>query len=155
MTYTPTKTDTFTKTATRTPTPTETNTRTATETLTPSPTRTNTPTATETVTPSPTKTNTSTATETMIPTYTLTIISIHGTVARNPDKATYNFGEVVEITAKSDEGWAFDAWSGDATGSTPTISVTMDGNRTVTANCIRNRYSLFLPLIVVHANEYP
>jgi hypothetical protein len=155
MTHTPTKTDTFTKTATRTPTPTETNTRTATETLTPSPTRTNTPTATKTMTPSPTKTNTPTATETMIPTYTLTIISIHGTVARNPDKATYNFGEVVEITAKSDEGWAFDTWSGDATGSTPTISVTMDGNRTVTANYIRNRYPLFLPLIVVNANEYP
>ena len=63
-------------------------------------------------------------------------------VTRDPDKPDYTSGEVVELTARPDAGWAFDTWSGDASGSTPVISVTMDGNRTVTANYIR-RYSMF------------
>ena len=148
-TFTPSKTYTPTKTATKTLTPTETDTPTATETLTPSPTRTNTPTKTATRTPTPTATNTPTATATLVPTYILTILSDHGIVTRNPDKAGYTSGEVVELTARPAAGWAFDSWSGDAVGSSPVISVTMNGNRTVTAHYVR-RYSVFLPLIMTH-----
>jgi hypothetical protein len=67
-------------------------------------------------------------------TYTLTITSDHGTVAKNPDKATYTYGEVVQLTATSTPGWSFDHWSGDAAGTANLVSVTMNGNKTVTAN---------------------
>ena len=148
-TFTPSKTNTPTKTATKTLTPTETNTPSATATDTFTPSKTNTPTKTATRTPTPTATNTPTATATLVPTYILTILSDHGIVTRNPDKASYTSGEVVELTARPAAGWAFDTWSGDAIGSTPVISVTMDRNRTVTANYI-HRYSMFLPLIMAH-----
>ncbi len=147
LTPSPTRTNTPTATASLTPSPTRTNTPTATASLTPSPTRTNTPTATASLTPSPTETKTSTATATLIPTYMLTIISNHGTVARIPDKPIYTSGEVVQLIAQADAGWAFESWSGDATDTTLTISVAMDGNKTITANYIQNLYKLSLPLI--------
>ncbi len=76
------------------------------------------------------------------PEYILTIISDHGTVALNPDKATYTEGETVELTATPDAGWDFDSWSGDATGSDNPVMVTMDGNKTVTANYVLHEYVL-------------
>ena len=147
MTPSPTRTNTPTATASMTSSPTRTNTPTATASMTPSPTRTNTPTATASRTPSPTETNTPTATETLIPTYVLTTISNHGTVARIPDKANYTSGEVVQLIAQADAGWTFESWSGDATDTTLTISVTMDSNKTITANYIQNLHKLLLPLI--------
>jgi uncharacterized repeat protein (TIGR02543 family) len=74
--------------------------------------------------------------------YTLTITSLHGTVAKNPDKATYTYGEVVQLTATPDVGWSFANWTGDATGTVNPVSVTMNGNKSVTANYTQNAYTL-------------
>ncbi len=38
----------------------------------------------------------------------------NGSVAKDPDKATYNDGEAVKQTATPVAGWAFSGWSGDA-----------------------------------------
>lgn len=65
--------------------------------------------------------------------YTLTVLSEHGTVTKNPEKTAYTHGESVELTATPAAGWHFDHWEGDLTGTTNPASITMDGNKTVTA----------------------
>ncbi|WP_041928056.1 InlB B-repeat-containing protein [Mesotoga prima] len=76
-------------------------------------------------------------------TYTLTVSSVgQGTVTKNPDKATYTHGEVVQLTANPDSGWNFDSWSGDLTGSTNPVNITMDGNKSITANFSEITYSI-------------
>ncbi|HRV02301.1 MAG TPA: hypothetical protein P5539_11470 [Mesotoga sp.] len=71
-------------------------------------------------------------------TYSLTTNVIgQGTVTKNPDKATYTHGEVVQLTANPSAGWAFDTWSGDLSGSANPANLTMNGNKTVTANFVR------------------
>jgi len=74
--------------------------------------------------------------------YSLTNISIRGAVAKNPDKATYHYGDVVQLTAAADAGWSFANWTGDLTGSVNPGSVTIQGNTTVTATFTQNEYML-------------
>jgi uncharacterized repeat protein (TIGR02543 family) len=75
--------------------------------------------------------------------YTLSItISGNGTVTREPDKATYQSGEVVKLTAVPDVGWTFVLWFGDLTGSDNPATITMDGNKSVTAYFAENQYIL-------------
>ncbi len=71
-------------------------------------------------------------------TYTLTTNVVgQGTVTKNPDKSKYNHGEVVQLTANPSAGWAFNTWSGDLNGSANPANLTMNGNKTVTANFVR------------------
>ena len=77
-----------------------------------------------------------------INTYTLTITSVNGTVTKNPDQANYNHGSTVELTAAPSAGYTFTGWSGDATGSANPLTVTMDGNKNITANFAINTYTL-------------
>ncbi len=69
--------------------------------------------------------------------YTLTI-NINptgsGSPTKNPDKATYVYGEQVQLTATANQGYTFNNWSDDASGSANPISITMNGNKTVTAH---------------------
>ncbi|WP_367363485.1 PEGA domain-containing protein [Mesotoga sp.] len=75
--------------------------------------------------------------------YTLSVSTIgQGTVTKNPDKATYTHGEVVQLTANPDSGWNFDSWSGDLTGSTNPVNITMDQNKTITGNFSEITYSI-------------
>lgn len=57
-----------------------------------------------------------------------------GSVDIDPDKSTYTCGEEVTLTATPDPGWAFTGWSGDASGTNPMITVTMDRAKSITAN---------------------
>ena len=57
-----------------------------------------------------------------------------GSVVKSPDKAAYGYGDVVQLTAAANSGYTFSNWSGDAGGSTNPISITINGNKTVTAN---------------------
>jgi uncharacterized repeat protein (TIGR02543 family) len=69
-------------------------------------------------------------------TYTLTTAaspSAGGSIGRSPDAATYASGTVVTLTANPALGYHFVNWSGDLTGSTNPTTVTMTGNKTVTA----------------------
>ena len=45
----------------------------------------------------------------------------------------YNSGTQVTITASSASDWEFDHWSGDASGTSPTIVLTMDSDKDITA----------------------
>lgn len=67
--------------------------------------------------------------------YTLTINTEgSGSVIKDPDQITYSYGTDVLLTAVADPGWAFDHWSGDLSGSANPSTITMDGDKTVTAN---------------------
>lgn len=67
-------------------------------------------------------------------TYTLTVnTNGSGSVSRNPTNSVYPGGSTVTLTALPADGWAFSSWSGDATGSSNPINVTMDANKSVTA----------------------
>ncbi|WP_200506414.1 InlB B-repeat-containing protein [Adhaeribacter terrigena] len=66
--------------------------------------------------------------------YSLTITENgSGTVAKTPNQATYTSGSVVSLTATPDPGFRFDGWSGDITGTTNPVNVTMNGNKSITA----------------------
>ena len=56
-----------------------------------------------------------------------------GTVTKSPSANYYAPKTAVQLTAKANEGWKFVGWEGDATGSTETISVTMDKEKSVVA----------------------
>ena len=69
--------------------------------------------------------------------YTLTVSpnpSAAGLTTKNPNKSTYVQGEQVSLTATANNGYAFSNWTGGATGSSNPVSITMNGNKTVTAN---------------------
>ncbi len=70
-------------------------------------------------------------------TYTLTINILPqgaGTVSFNPSGGVYAAGTQVTLTATANSGYQFSYWSGDALGNNSTVVVTMDSNKTVTAN---------------------
>jgi len=77
----------------------------------------------------------------VINTYTLTLATVgNGTAVASPSQATYNHGTVVQLTATPATNWNFDFWSGDASGSTNPLSVTMDANKSITANFGQRNY---------------
>ena len=67
-------------------------------------------------------------------TYNLTI-SINGQGTINPSEGIYEHdsGTQVSINVSPISGWDFDHWSGDATGTSPTIVITMNSDKNVTA----------------------
>jgi len=66
--------------------------------------------------------------------YTLTTQVVgSGTVSAVPDQPSYACGSTVQLTATAGAGFAFDQWTGDASGSTNPLTALMDGNRTITA----------------------
>ncbi|WP_298767444.1 T9SS type A sorting domain-containing protein [uncultured Polaribacter sp.] len=66
---------------------------------------------------------------------TLTITATNGSVSTNPSpvNGTYDDGTVVTLTATPDAGYQFDGWSGDVTGTTNPLDITMDADKSVTA----------------------
>jgi agmatine deiminase len=69
------------------------------------------------------------------PQYTLTTNTVgQGGVTLNPPGGTYDEGTVVTLTAVPAAGWQFDYWSGDLSGSQNPINITMNADKTVTAN---------------------
>ena len=72
--------------------------------------------------------------------YTLTMaVDPTGGGTTNPavGSHTYPENEVVTLTATPALGYHFVEWTGDASGTNPTASVTMDGGKSVTANFAR------------------
>ena len=67
-------------------------------------------------------------------TYTLNVTATNGTVVKTPNQVTYNHGTTVLLTATPNAGYVFSSWSGDATGSTNPLTVTMNANKNITAN---------------------
>jgi uncharacterized protein (TIGR02145 family)/uncharacterized repeat protein (TIGR02543 family) len=73
-------------------------------------------------------------------TYTLTVGTVSsngargGSVSRNPSKTAYDAGESVIVTATPDSNYKFTEWSGAASGTANPITITMNGDKTLTAN---------------------
>ncbi|MEB1808188.1 MAG: InlB B-repeat-containing protein [Bacillaceae bacterium] len=66
--------------------------------------------------------------------YTLTkVTNGSGTIRSSSNSNAYTDGEIVTLTATPDRGWEFTRWSGDASGTNPTTTVKMDGNKRVEA----------------------
>ena len=68
-------------------------------------------------------------------------------VTRNPDKATYVYGDVVQLTAVPQPGWTFTGWTGAVTSTSPTVSLTMFKTESVTAHFKQDTYGLTLNVI--------
>ena len=80
--------------------------------------------------------------------YTLTVSTVgNGSVDIDPNQATYNYGDMVDLTADADPGWTFDHWSGDLTGSTNPDSLMITGNMSVTAYFTQDEYTLTVATI--------
>ena len=77
-----------------------------------------------------------TANFTLIPvvTYTLNVTALNGIVSKSPIQTAYNSGAQVVLTATPATGYQFSGWSGDASGSTNPLTVTMNGNKNISAN---------------------
>jgi uncharacterized repeat protein (TIGR02543 family) len=70
-------------------------------------------------------------------TYPLTVTKVPpggGRVSRTPSKSNYFHGEQVTLTAKPKYGYTFVGWGGDTTGAESTVTITVDSQKTVTAN---------------------
>lgn len=83
--------------------------------------------------------------------YTLTVdIDGEGTVSERvvQQKTTdYPHGTVVELTAEAAENWEFEGWEGDLEGAENPTTITVDGERKVTAVFSRVEYPLTINIV--------
>ena len=79
-------------------------------------------------------------------TYTLTVAASEGGSVNDPGD-THNENSNVSLTASPAEGYAFSGWTGDASGSTNPLSVSMTSDKNITASFIRLQYSLGVNII--------
>jgi hypothetical protein len=63
-----------------------------------------------------------------------TVVNGSGTITRSPNAATYPSGTVVTLTATPGSGQQFTGWTGDLSGTANPASLTMNSNKSVTAN---------------------
>ncbi len=56
-------------------------------------------------------------------------------------------GTTVTLTATADPGWTFSGWSGDASGSSNPLPVTIDGNKDITATFTQDEYMLDVTIV--------
>ncbi len=75
-------------------------------------------------------------------TFTLTLNATNGSITKSPNQGSYDSAAVIQLTAVPATGYHFVSWSGDATGSSNPTSITMDGNKSVTATFAINQYTL-------------
>jgi uncharacterized repeat protein (TIGR02543 family) len=62
-----------------------------------------------------------------------------GTGAITPNlPSPYHYGDVVQLTAVPVTGYSFSSWSGDTTGTTNPTTITLNGDKTVTATFTQN-----------------
>lgn len=72
-----------------------------------------------------------------------------GSVTRDPDRATYQYGQQVRLAPVPAAGWRFDAWAGPAAGQLTdngdgTWSLTMDGHKMLLATFVPGAYLLVI-----------
>ena len=71
---------------------------------------------------------------TIEPSYYLALNSFgNGSIFANPDKPSYDAGEVVTLVPVADAAWEFSSWSGNASGNDNPLMVTMDANKSIAA----------------------
>jgi uncharacterized repeat protein (TIGR02543 family) len=86
-------------------------------------------------------------------TYTITAVAdpaYGGTVFRNPNQTNYAPGTPVNLMAAPASGYKFTGWMGDTTGAANLLTVTVDGDMTLTAN-----FQYFQQTYSLTTNVYP
>lgn len=63
----------------------------------------------------------------------------NGTVDWTPKKASYAAGEVIEVTATPDSGFAFGSWTGDLASTVNPLTFPINGNTSVVANFVASQ----------------
>jgi len=81
----------------------------------------------------------------LVYTLDISIITGQGSVYREPNEDSYEPGAEVQLLADASQGWMFDGWGEDATGDDNPTTITMDGNKTVTAEFIEDADSDGVP----------
>ena len=56
-------------------------------------------------------------------------------------------GRIVEISASANEGWVFDSWQGDYTGSENPVTITMDSDKEILAQFVKKEYPLTITIV--------
>ena len=79
-------------------------------------------------------------------TFTLAVTASEGGSVNDPGDA-HNENANVSLTATPADGYVFSGWSGDASGSTNPLIITMTGDKNITASFIRLQYSLSVNII--------
>ena len=99
------------------------------------------------------KTITATFSEVITPptpiSYTLSVNMVgSGTVT--PTSGSYLSGTIVSLSATPDAGWQFAGWSGDLSGTTNPLDVTLDSDKIITATFseIGDGQNIFLPIVL-------
>ena len=69
------------------------------------------------------------------PYYTLSIFK-RGRGSISPSSGSYPADTTIALTAIAEEGWQFDQWSGDVSGTDNPLSVTMNSNKSITAKFV-------------------
>ncbi len=75
----------------------------------------------------------------LIPTYSITarVDSLGGVINLDPDQNSYLEGTTVTASATPSNGWRFDHWEGDASGTNQSTIIRVDSNKTIIAVFIR------------------
>ncbi len=73
--------------------------------------------------------------------------SITRTPAPNCGGNKYIEGTQVTLTATGSPGWSYTGWSGDLSGTTNPVSISMDGEKSVTANFVQAQYLLNVSIV--------
>lgn len=68
-----------------------------------------------------------------LPKYTITSDTPNGSISLDPEGGSYLPGTVVKLSAVGDLGYAFDSWGGDLSGTENPMTLTMDGDKHVSA----------------------
>jgi len=76
-----------------------------------------------------------------------------GAVGKDPDQATYHYGDQVQLTAEPSLGWTFSGWSGDLSGSDNPASLTIDGDKGVTASFSEGGQAMVLDVQVTASDD--
>ncbi len=79
--------------------------------------------------------------------YTLTTNATNGSVSNNPSGSVFVELTSVELTAIPDSGYQFSHWSGDATGTTNPLTITMDSDKNITAEFILEQHTLTITAV--------
>ncbi|WP_439883480.1 malectin domain-containing carbohydrate-binding protein [Pontibacter sp. MBLB2868] len=87
--------------------------------------------------------------------YTLTVNTTgSGSVTSSPNQTSYAAGTEVMLTAAPATGYYFAGWSGDASGSVTPLSLTMDANKTITANFVQTQTPTASKLLNAGGGQY-
>jgi len=66
----------------------------------------------------------------------------------------YNYGQAVLLNATGNPGWSFSAWSGNLTGTDNPKSITIDGNKAVTATFTKKSSTQLIQELIEKVEQY-